>query len=40
MGIIGHRMKRGVKYITSVEGEWSVGRKEGLKIQERNRMSK
>lgn len=36
MGIIGHRMKRGVKYITSIEGEWSVGRKEGLKIQERN----
>lgn len=29
-------MKGGVKYITSVEGKWSVGRKEGLKIQERN----
>lgn len=36
MGIIGHRMKGGVKYIASVEGKWSVGRKEGLKIQERN----
>ena len=36
MGITGHRMKGGVKYITSVEGKWSVGRKEGLKIQERN----
>ena len=36
MGIIGHRMKGGVKYMASVEGKWSVGRKEGLKIQERN----
>lgn len=36
MGIRGHRIKGRVNYITSVEGKWSVGRKERLKIQERN----
>lgn len=37
MGIIGHRMKRGVKYITSIEGEWLKRRKEGgVKDTERN----